>query len=284
MKKGGHGGPPLQKIQNATSSFRIGLPVFVGAGPCAYTSLCIELQMIKEGRTRPAKRWRVRPYEPDKILTKNLRWVKPCGHRGPSLQAAHMIPEIHGRRSFRLKGWDYASPGWYFVTLCVQNRESMFGKIANNEFILNEAGRMIEKIWLEIPSHYPGTTLDEFVIMPNHVHGIVGLHVGAGPRACPSGALGAIAKHENGRTQGSVPTKNRISLPNVIRPFKTLTTKKYSEGVLRGDWPEFQKRLWQRNYYEHIIRNDKEMDQIRRYIRDNPAAWAQDEENPVKVV
>jgi REP element-mobilizing transposase RayT len=131
---------------------------------------------------------------------------------------------------------------------------------------------------------YPGITLDEFVIMPNHVHVILGLCVGAGPRACPSGALDAIDKQENGRTRGAAPTENRLSLPEVIRQFKTFTTKKYSEGVLRGDWPEFQKRLWQRNYYEHIIRNEGELDHSRQYIRDNPTMWIQDEENPFKKI
>jgi REP element-mobilizing transposase RayT len=195
----------------------------------------------------------------------------------------HAIPEIRGRRSIRLRGWDYSSPGWYFVTLCVQNRECLFGKITNNKINLIAAGRMIEKIWLEMPDKYPGVTLDEFVIMPNHVHGILGIYVGAGPCACPSGSSDRkdmVVQKDMGRTRGAAPTKNHLSLPDVIRQFKTLTCKKYSDSVVNSNWREFQKRLWQRNYFEHIIRSDKELDQIRRYIHDNPATWMLDDENP----
>jgi len=195
-----------------------------------------------------------------------------------------MITEIRGRRSIRLKGWNYATPGWYFATICVQNRECLFGCVASNKVDLTASGRMVEKNLLELPSRYPGITLDECVIMPNHIHAILGLFVGAGPRACPSCAWDAIDKEENGRTRGSTPTGNRLTLPDVIRQFKTITTKKYSEGVFQGDWPEFQKRLWQRNYYEHIIRSDKELDQTRQYIRDNPASWPLDDENPFKKI
>jgi putative transposase len=207
-------------------------------------------------------------------------------------------PEIRGRRSIRLKGWDYASPGWYFVTLCAQNREYLLGHIESNKIILTDAGRMIENIWLDMHEKYSGITVDEFVVMPNHIHGILGLHVGAGPRstnhpptnrggfdlsipkggACPS----EIEQEDNGRTRGSAPTKNRLSLPDVIRQFKTLTTKIYADNVINSNWTEFQKRLWQRNYYEHIIRSKSELYQIRCYMRDNPAAWPLDEENPEK--
>jgi len=194
--------------------------------------------------------------------------------------------DLRGRRSIRLKGWDYASPGWYFVTICVQNRECMFGHIANNKIFLTDAGRMIEKIWLNIHEKYLGIALDEFVIMPNHIHGIVGLYVGAGPCACPSASMDAINHQGRGRASarrtayGSPRTENRLSLPDLIRQFKTMTAKRYSEGVIQCNWPEFHKRLWQRNYYEHIIRSDKELDQTRQYVRDNPAAWPLDDENP----
>ena len=80
---------------------------------------------------------------------------------------------IHHRRSIRLKGYDYSQNGVYFVTICVQNRECLFGKIKNGEMILNNAGKMIEKYWHQIPEHYPNVILDVFVIMPNHVHGIL---------------------------------------------------------------------------------------------------------------
>ncbi|MCG2811702.1 MAG: transposase [Candidatus Aminicenantes bacterium] len=132
---------------------------------------------------------------------------------------------------------------------------------------------MSENIWLEMHEKYSGITVDEFVVMPNHIHGILGLHVGAGPRACPSASMDAIDHQERGRTSarriagGSAPTmKNLLSLPDVIRQFKTLTSKKYSDNVIHSNWLEFHKRLWQRNYFEHIIRSEKELDQIRKYI------------------
>ena len=142
---------------------------------------------------------------------------------------------------------------------------------------------MIEKIWLDMHEKYLGILVDEFVVMPNHIHGILGLHVGAGPRACPSESMGKIEQEDNGRTQGSAPTKkNLLSLPDVIRQFKTLTSKKYSDNVIHSNWLEFQKRLWQRNYFEHIIRSEKELNQIRKYIHDNPVTWMLDDENPAK--
>jgi putative transposase len=196
-------------------------------------------------------------------------------------------PDLRGRRSIRLKGWDYSSPGWYFVTLCVQNRESLFGHFTNNIIVLTDSGKMIQSAWLELPGKYPGITRDEFIIMPNHIHAILGLYVGAGPRACPSGSsdrMDSIVQKNAERTRGAAPTNKRLSLPDVIRAFKTWTMRKYSEGISQFNWPEFQKHLWQRNYYEHIIRNERELEQTRQYIRDNPAAWPQDEENPEKVL
>ncbi|MEI6613977.1 MAG: hypothetical protein WCL37_03700 [Chrysiogenales bacterium] len=84
-----------------------------------------------------------------------------------------MNPDLRGRRSIRLKGWDYASPGWYFVTICAQSRKCLFGDIANGDMLLNDAGRNVKKCWQDIPEHFPHVTLDEFVVMPNHVHGII---------------------------------------------------------------------------------------------------------------
>ena len=92
-------------------------------------------------------------------------------------------PDIHHRRSIRLKGYDYSQAGAYFVTICTQNRECLFGEILDGEMALNDAGRMIKTIWHELPEHYPGVGIDAFQVMPNHMHGIV--IVGAGPRACP---------------------------------------------------------------------------------------------------
>ncbi|MBE0664238.1 MAG: transposase [Candidatus Aminicenantes bacterium] len=188
--------------------------------------------------------------------------------------------DIRGRRSIRLRGWDYSSPGLYFVTLCVQGRESFFGEIANSKMILSPSGMMINQTWSGMGIHFPDLITDQFVVMPNHVHGILGLHVGAGLRACPSEIATLLGQGDPGRTQRSAPTESRLSLYNIIRQFKTWTTNLYSKNVFLNNWPEFHKRLWQRNYYEHIIRNENELQQTREYIRNNPADWEIDDEKP----
>ena len=155
--------------------------------------------------------------------------------------------------------------GGNIVTICVQNRECLFGEIKNGEMRFNDAGRMVKKIWEEIPKYY-GINLDEFIIMPNHIHGIIGL-VGATPRGCPN----------NGQAQGPAPT---FSLFDIVHQFKSFTTNRYSHNVKYNQWPSFTKRLWQRNYYEHIIRNEIDLNQIRKYINDNPLKWELDEYYP----
>ena len=97
-------------------------------------------------------------------------------------------PNIHNRRSIRLKGYDYSQAGAYFVTICTQNREYMFGDVVDGKMILNDAGRMVQMVWDEIPENYCGIGIDEFVIMPDHVHGIIVL-VGATPRGCPDNEI-----------------------------------------------------------------------------------------------
>ena len=101
-------------------------------------------------------------------------------------------PDIHRRRSIRFQGYDYSQAGAYFITICTQNRECMFGEIVDRKMVLNHAGNMIQTVWDEIPIHYAGIETDEFVVMPNHIHGIIIITrsvvvptVGAGPRACP---------------------------------------------------------------------------------------------------
>jgi REP element-mobilizing transposase RayT len=194
-------------------------------------------------------------------------------------------PDIHRRRSIRLKGYDYSQAGAYFVTLCAQNRQCIFGNITDERMALNDAGRMVQTTWNEIPDHYPGVDVDAFVVMPNHIHGIV-IFVGAGTRACP----------DMGQPQGVAPT---LSLPDVVHRFKTMTTKRYTDGVKQSGWPPYPGKLWQRNYYEHIIRlsacdhlparcaqagaqagNENELNRIREYIQNNLRKWEIDRENP----
>jgi len=183
-------------------------------------------------------------------------------------------PDIHRRRSIRLKSHDYSQTGAYYVTVCAQNRDCVFGKIVDAQMILHDAGRMVQSVWDELPAYYPGVQTDSFVVMPNHFHGIIlltGTNVGAGPRACPN------QDTEKGQPRRVAPT---TSLPDVMYGFKSMTTTHYRYGVKEQGWPPFQKRLWQRNYYDHIIRDDFEMNRIQEYIAKNPTRWLEDEENP----
>jgi len=156
------------------------------------------------------------------------------------------------------------------VTICTQNRKCLFGEVLHETVRLNNAGQMIQTVWNEIPTHYPGIDIDEFVIMANHIHGIVSI-VGAGPCACPDSTQ-PVTK---GQPQGVAPS--RLSLSDVVHRFKTMTTKRYTDGVKNQEWPPFQNKLWQRNYWEHIIRNDEDLNLIREYIHNNPAQWKLDE-------
>src|SRR3990170_4846715 len=183
-------------------------------------------------------------------------------------------PARDHRRSIRLPAYDYAEAGAYFVTICTQNRECVFGEVVQGRMISNGPGQMVESVWHQLPQHYPGVEVDAFVVMPNHVHGIIIL-AGAGPRACPDDPG---RPQGEGQPQGVAPTKS-LSLPHVVHRFKSLTTARYRIGVLQNGWRPFPGRLWQRNYHEHIIRNEEELNHIRQYIIDNPSHWERDEEN-----
>ena len=174
--------------------------------------------------------------------------------------------EIHHRRSIRLSGYDYSSPGAYFVTICTKDRLCLFGEIINDEMRVNDAGCMIEKYWLKLPNKFPHIQINSFITMPNHFHGIIKI-VGADPRVCPD------KENEKGAHTGA-------PLHKVVQWFKTMTTNAYIKGVKDSDWAGFPGKLWQRNYYEHVIRNDDSMNVIREYIEYNPSRWIDDVDNP----
>jgi len=156
------------------------------------------------------------------------------------------------RKSLRLKHYDYTQNGFYFITICIQNKTCLLGEIIDQKMILNDAGSMIHTLWYEIPHYYKGFQLHEFVVMPNHIHGIIEIS-------------------SSGRTQGSAPTG--LGLSDVLQRFKTLTTNRYIHGVKQHHWKRFDKQLWQRSYYEHIIRNEKKLEEIQTYIINNPMNW-----------
>jgi REP element-mobilizing transposase RayT len=196
--------------------------------------------------------------------------------------------ERHHRRSIRLRGYDYSQAGAYFVTICTQDRAGPFGEVVDGEMRLNDAGRMVLAVWDELPSRFPTVEVDAFVIMPNHVHGIVviadapaaaNVRAGLVPAAANVRA-GLVPAHSGATTDHGATTRVAPTLGDVVGAFKSLTTVLYARGVNSYGWPPFCKRLWQRNYYEHIIRNEEALDAIRQYIVDNPVRWAFDRENP----
>ena len=175
-------------------------------------------------------------------------------------------PEKHHRRSIRMKGFDYRQNAAYFVTLVSQGRECLFGEIMGGTMHLNVTGEIVQSAWLGLRSRFPGIELDEFVVMPNHFHAIiVAAQSGDGidPRAGTSPA----------------PTMSP-GLRDVIGAFKSISTHKIILAVRRGDLPSFTGKIWQRNYYEHIIRDNQEWERIAQFIGANPTYWAEDAENP----
>jgi len=178
--------------------------------------------------------------------------------------------EKHHRHSVRLKGYDYSCTGAYFITICAWNRECIFGEIIEGEIKLNACGTIVQQEWMRTRDLRPNIELDEFVVMPNHFHGIVIINAG---NICRD-----MARHAPTGRQFAKPIAN--SLSTVIGAFKSSVTKLIN--ILRNT-PGMP--VWQRNYFERVIRNEKELFRIREYIRINPAQWDIDEENPdVRIV
>jgi putative transposase len=173
--------------------------------------------------------------------------------------------EIHHRKSIRLKEYDYSQPGEYFVTICAKNHKCIFGSIVNGQIDLNERGRIVERCWKGIPEHFSNVKLDEYVIMPNHIHGILILNESVGTRH-------AVSLHERfGKpVSGSVST--------IVRSFKSAVTKRINEMHVRES-----AQLWQPRYYDRIIRSEKELQNIRDYIANNVITWTYNKENPEDV-
>ena len=170
-------------------------------------------------------------------------------------------PKIHHRRSIRLKEYDYSQAGAYFVTIVAWQREVLFGEIVNGEMVLNDFGKIVSKKWQWMETQYEYVELDAWILMPNHLHGI-------------------LIIHDDGRG-GSRPAPTPIKhkpLGGLIGAFKTVSTKQIN--LLRDTEGQV---VWQRNYYERIIRNEPEMDRISRYIESNPSMWVDDDENPNRI-
>ncbi len=184
-------------------------------------------------------------------------------------------PNIHHRRSIRLKGYDYSQAGLYFITICCQDRTCLFGEIENGEMQLNDIGKMIELEWLKLPNRFSKVELHEYVVMPNHFHAILEI-VGATLVVAPnndSGENNDGGENKNRATTRVAPTK---TIGDMMDAFKSITTVEYILGVKTLGWPRFDGKIWQRNYHEHIIRNEQSYQTISDYIINNPAKWAGD--------
>lgn len=187
-------------------------------------------------------------------------------------------PNQHHRRSVRLKWYDYASPGAYFVTLCTQGHVCLVGEAADGEVALNGAGKMVMAAWEGLPGRFSFVGVDTHVVMPNHFHGIIAIEADA-PADVDVGAPLVGAQRRVGTRRAA--TRAAPTLGEVVGAFKSLTTNDYIQGVRELGWQPFRKRLWQRSYYEHVIRNEGDLDHIREYIINNPARWLEDPDHPI---
>jgi len=243
-------------------------------------------------------------------------------------------PKIHHRKSIRLKGYDYSQAGFYFVTICCQHRACLFGGIVDGAMILNDAGKMVINEWLKLKKRFKNIELQEYVVMPNHFHGIVEIVgatlVVAQNNATTYNVMGNIRK---GQPQGIAPTDKTIAhtdktvdhtdktvdhtdktiantdktidhtdktidhtdktiantdktvdhtdktVGDMVGAFESITTVEYIRCVKNNHWQPFDGKLWQRNFWEHIIRNENEYRRITQYILENPRKWAMDKLN-----
>jgi len=171
------------------------------------------------------------------------------------------------RQSIRLRDYDYTSQGLYYVTICTQNRELYFERDDIKEMINNQ--------WQKLTIKFSNIDLDEYTVMSNHLHGIIVIN---DENICRGDPCGRPQRNE-GNHKG-YPYNEKPRLGDIIGAFKSITTNYYIQRTETKHWPRFDKRLWQRNYYEHIIRNEQTLNKIRKYIRTNSLNWETDRNNP----
>lgn len=167
-------------------------------------------------------------------------------------------PDTHHRKSIRLKEYDYSQAGYYFITICTYNKQHLFGKIHDGTVILNECGEIVDDCLKNLSVHFPNIKVDYYCIMPNHIHVIIIND------ECRGTACRALSESFGNPSKGSLPT--------IIRATKSAISKAINELINTPG-----NTIWQRNYYEHIIRNEKELFEIRKYIELNPMNWNKDE-------
>jgi len=182
-------------------------------------------------------------------------------------------PPKNRRRSIRLKDYNYSQEGAYFITVCTRNRENLFGNVTEGQMQLNGYGKVVNDFWGNIPLHFPSVDTDAFVVMPNHVHGIILIN-----DACRGGATPPMGNGMVSPSGGEVTSPLRkISLGQIVAFYKYQTAKLVNQirntpGVT----------VWQRNYHDHIVHDDEHLNKIREYVFQNPLKWDLDDENPNK--
>jgi REP element-mobilizing transposase RayT len=193
-------------------------------------------------------------------------------------------PQKHHRRSIRLCEYDYAKIGAYFVTICTYQRECLFGEIVDGLMCLNNIGLIVQMCWHNLPRHFTNVQLDSFVIMPNHLHGIIVIGDDCRGEALvqtnhnSNSEISTQVLRPSSQSQGTKPG----SLGAIIQNFKSVSTRKINQ--IRAKYSHLadgiqHPYIWQRNYYEHVIRNEESWHRIRQYIVENPIHWAEDKEN-----
>lgn len=176
------------------------------------------------------------------------------------------------RRSIRLLEYDYSRAGAYFITICTRERECLFGNVVDGQMQLNEAGQIIQSVWDDLPQFYEGIELDAFVIMPNHVHGAIIIRTGVG-------AIHELPLRSKASASAHIADRRRMLLSKIVGRLKMISAKQIN-ALRQTPGSAF----WQRNYYEHIVRDEESLNRIRQYIVDNPAQWDFDRENPATAI
>jgi REP element-mobilizing transposase RayT len=204
------------------------------------------------------------------IYNPSMTKFDPQKHPFDNAQGRH-------RRSIRLKGYDYSQEGAYFVTIVTWRREFLFGEIVNQEMRLSQRGKIVDECWRSIPEHFPHAELGAYVIMPNHVHGIIIINP-TGENWIATNTSQSVGARHASPPQHASPLRPRGvasgSLGAIVGSFKSAVTKRIGRELNETG-------IWQRNYYEHIIRDDKDLQNKTDYIEANPLLWDEDDENPV---
>ena len=183
-------------------------------------------------------------------------------------------PQIHHRRSIRLKGYDYSQAGAYFITICCQDRKCRFGEIVNDEMILNEFGIIACNEWKKLPERFPNFELDVFQVMPNHMHGIIVLTGASIGNMSNDVGAGLAPAHDNASNDTGAGASPAPTVGNIMGAYKSLVAN-HCLDIYKMENKTMGK-LWQRNFYEHIIRNETSYQTISNYIINNPSSWKDD--------